>query len=105
MIARWARISNPISGIAVKFFQKMLRETPKAIDGTIKGILTSTSKIDENTVPSLFLAMRIAIGKPIIVFIRVAIAPTEYDKMRLCQYPCQFPTPATASFSVPFMMA
>ncbi len=83
----------------------MLSEIPKAIDGTIKGMLTSTSKIDENVVPSLLLAMRTAIGKPAIVFNKVAIAPTKYDRMRLCQYSCHTPVPATASFSVPFVTA
>ena len=77
MIERWTKISNPISGMNAKVFQKMLNEIPRAIDGTIKGMLTSTSKIDESAVPSLLLAIRTAIGKPAITFNKVAIAPTE----------------------------
>ena len=33
--------------------------------------------IDESAVPSLFLAMRTAIGKPAIIFNKVAIAPIK----------------------------
>jgi len=106
VIAKWAKINNKISGMKVKVsFQKNLRETPKAIDGTISGMLTSTSKIAEGIVPNFFLATIIAIGRPIMTFKTVTTAPRRYERMRLCQYSPQTPTPDSDLGNVSVKMA
>ena len=106
VIVRWAKINNHISGMKAKFsFQKMARETPKAIDGTISGMLTSTSKIAEGKVPNFLLATIIAIGRPIITFKTVTTAPRRYERMRLCQYSPQTPTPDSDLGNVSVKMA
>lgn len=94
-----------ISGMKAKFRQKMLIEAPKAMDGTIMGIFENTSKVVEAVAPQRFLAMRTAIGRLARIFNTVTIAPTRYERRRLCQYPCQTPTPATAWFNVPLKTA
>ena len=85
---------SSISGMKVKLvFQKLPSEMPRAIDGTIRGILTSTSRTVETNPPNFFLAMRIAIGKPMMMLITVTIPPRRYDNTRLCQYWPQIPDP------------
>jgi len=106
VIARWAKINNHISGMKAKFsFQKIASETPKAIDGTISGMLTSTSNIADGKVPNFLLATIIAIGKPIITFKTVTTAPRKYERMRLCQYSPQTPTPDSDLGKVSVKMA
>ena len=105
VIAKWAKINSQISGIKAKLFQKNLSETPRAIDGTINGILTRTSKIADDKVPNLLLATIIAIGRPIITFKTVTTAPRRYERMRLCQYSPQTPTPDSDLGNVSVKMA
>lgn len=88
-----------------KFFQKMLMEAPNAIEGTIMGMLDNTSRAVEGPFPHRFLEMRTAIGKLAKTFSIVAVVATTYDKIRLCQYPCQIPLPAIAWFNVPLETA
>ena len=81
-----AKINTKSSGIKGKLpFQKKLRETPKAIDGTISGILTRMSRIAEEDFPSFLLAIKIAIGKPMMKPKTVTMAPRAYERKRLCQ--------------------
>ena len=105
MIARWAKINSSNSGMNVKLFQKIASEIPKAMDGTINGMLTSTSKTAEGKVPSFFLATRIAMGKPITMFKTVTTTPRKYDRMRLCQYSPQIPVPDSDFGNVSVKMA
>jgi hypothetical protein len=93
---KWAKIIKAISGMNGKFCQKMLIEAPKAMEGTIRGMFDNTSKDAETPDPYRFLAMRIAIGTLATTFKAVTTVATKYERRRLCQYPCQTPTPATA---------
>ena len=68
-----------------KLCQKNLRETPKAMDGTINGMLTKTSSTVEGVLPNFFLAIRIAIGRPITKLISVTMPPRRYERSKLCQ--------------------
>jgi len=97
VIAKCAKTRSHTSGMKAQVsFQKNLREAPKATEGTIIGMSTSTFKADEKEVPSLFLATTIAIGKPTKTFKTVTIAPREYERIRLCQYSPQGEIPAKA---------
>ena len=66
-------------------FQKKLRETPKAIEGTMSGMLTRMSRIAEEDFPSFLLAIKIAIGNPMTKPKTVTMAPRAYERNKLCQ--------------------
>ena len=85
VIARWAKISSMISGMPVKPCQKNFSEMPKAIDGTIKGMLISKSRIVEGSLPNVFRAIRMAMGIPVTIPRTVTMAPSPYDNARACQ--------------------
>ena len=74
-----------MSGMNAKFSQKMAREAPNATEGTIIGMLTSTSKTAEGPFPIFLRAIIIAIGKPITTFSNVTTIPTKYERAMLCQ--------------------
>jgi hypothetical protein len=83
---RCAKINSSNSGMKGKLcFQKKLNETPRAIEGTISGMLTRISTAAEGDFPSFLLAIRIAMGKPMMNPITVTMAPKEYERRRLCQ--------------------
>ena len=84
-----------------KLCQKNLSETPKAMDGTINGMLTKTSSTVEGIFPNFFLAMIIAIGNPTMKLISVTIPPRRYERSKLCQYSPHTPEPEIASDIVP----
>src|SRR4030067_415613 len=74
-------------------FQNIASDTPKAIDGTINGIVTSRSNIVVVNFPNFLRAITIAIGSPRRTFRTVTIAANPYDTMRLCQYSDHMPVP------------
>ena len=78
-------MSKTISGINAKLLQKNFIDAPRAIEGTIKGTFTKTSKTVEANLPALLLAMSTAMGNPIKMFSNVTTAPKLYDKSKLCQ--------------------
>ena len=81
-----AKISSSSSGMkGMLSTQKNLRETPSAIDGTISGILTRMSRIEEGDFPNFLLAIRIAIGKPMMKPRTVTMAPSAYERNKLCE--------------------
>ncbi len=80
-----AKINKAISGMKEKLLQKNAIEAPKATDGTIRGIFTKTSRIVEVFFPARLRAMSTAMGKPKIVFIKVARPATNYDSSKLPQ--------------------
>ncbi len=77
VMATWANINSSNSGTKAKFFQNMASETPKAMDGTISGMFTRTSKTADGNGPSFLLAITIATGNPSTISKIVATAPTK----------------------------
>ena len=55
--------------------QKNFNDTPKAIEGTIKGTLIKRSRIVEGNLPKVFREIRIAIGIPVSIPSTVTMAP------------------------------
>ena len=88
-----------------KLCQKNLRETPRAMDGTIKGMFTRMSNVVEDRFPNFFLAINIAIGNPTTNPRTVTIPPRRYERSRLCQYVPHTPEPETAADKVPLNTA
>ena len=81
-----AKINTKNSGIKGKLpFQKKLRETPKAIEGTMSGMLTRMSSIAEEDFPNFLLAIKIAIGNPMMKPKTVTMAARAYERNKLCQ--------------------
>ena len=76
--------------------QKNFNETPKAMDGTIIGMLISVSRIAEGHLPNVLRAISIAIGMPRIIPKTVTIAAKPYDRSRLCQKLAHIPEPVKA---------
>ena len=76
-MAMCAKTSKAISGTKAKLLQKNFIDAPRAIEGTINGTFTSTSKAVDGNAPALLLAISTAMGKPIKVFSSVAKAPTK----------------------------
>src|SRR3990172_1600704 len=73
-----AKINSSSSGMKGKLcFQKKLSEAPNAIDGTISGTLTRMSTTADGVFPIFLLAIRIAIGNPMMKPSTVTIAPSE----------------------------
>ena len=62
------------SDMKLKFCQKNLRETPRAIEGTMIGTFTKELRRGVN-LPAFLLAIIIATGKPNAIFANVAIKP------------------------------
>jgi hypothetical protein len=62
--------------------QKNFNEMPKAIEGTIIGMLINESRIVEVNLPNVLRAIIIAIGKPRRMFKSVTVPPRKYDRSR-----------------------
>ena len=60
----WAKTSIQNSGRKPKERQNMPRETPRATLGTTMGTFTTASSRVVRSLPSLFLAISIAMGSP-----------------------------------------
>jgi hypothetical protein len=85
VIAKCANTRSKNSGTKAKLCQKNFKETPRAIEGTIKGTLIRISNTVEVNFPNLFLAIIIAMGNPITKLSSVTIPANAYDKAKLCQ--------------------
>ena len=66
VMAKWAKTSSINSGTPVPC-QKNFNDSPRAMDGTIIGMLSKVSSMVEGHLPNVFRAISIAIGIPMMI--------------------------------------